>query len=418
MSTRASRPFVGRDRETSAILAGIRAGRAAYVLVGDAGVGKSRLAAHVAEQLADSGWSTASVAGSLAAKGIPYGALAHLLPVTDPVGVLNPLRWAVEEITRPGRRQVLLVDDADRLDLASAAVINHVVVHRRATVVATMRTAEEAPDAITALLRGDVAERFPVGPITSASAATVLEHVLGGPVDDRTVRRFVELSEGNVLLLHELVDAARESGALTGPPFRLSAPIPVDAPRLAELIEARLGALTEAESDVLDYLAIGEPLPVAALQRLCAVPAIEACERRGLLRTSDDDGSVRLSHPLYGEAMRGADRPLTLRRRYRCLVQATEQSSDSARDRLRLAIWRLEAEDPQDPAVLVAAARIAWAAHDYRSAHRLADAARPAGPPRRRPRPPGNRGTTARRKRVPARSADAPHHPAGRAGRP
>ena len=227
---RASRPFIGREPETSKVLECIKGGRAAVILVGDGGVGKSRLAAHVIDQLVISGWTTGTVRASLAARDIPYGALAHLLPVSSPSGVLNPLRWAVEELTRPGRRQVLLVDDVHHIDHASAAVINFLVVHRRATVIATMRVGEDVPDSITALLRDDVAERILVGPLPEAAIAELLQQALAGAVDDLTVRRLTELSEGNALVLHELVEAARESGSLRGPPFRLIAPIPVATP--------------------------------------------------------------------------------------------------------------------------------------------------------------------------------------------
>lgn len=45
-----------------------------------------------------------------------------------PAEVINPLRWAVDQMAPRGqRRRVLLVDDAHLLDAASAAVVNHLV---------------------------------------------------------------------------------------------------------------------------------------------------------------------------------------------------------------------------------------------------------------------------------------------------
>jgi hypothetical protein len=46
---------------------------------------------------------------------------------------------------------------------------------------------------------------------------------------------------------------------LAGPPWWLVAPVPVEAAVLVELVSARVGALGEAEADVLDYVALAEP---------------------------------------------------------------------------------------------------------------------------------------------------------------
>jgi len=56
-------------------------------------------------------------------------------------------------------------------------------------------------------------------------------------------------------------DCARGPGlrGLAGPPWWLVAPVPVEAAVLVELVSARVGALGEAEADVLDYVALAEP---------------------------------------------------------------------------------------------------------------------------------------------------------------
>src|SRR5207244_10291454 len=110
---------------------------------------------------------TAAVRATLAARDIPYGALAHLLPAEIPASVANPLRWAVDRAlsSARGRGLALLVDDAHQLDPASAAVVHHLVQHRLATVVGTVRAAEPAPDVVSALWTENLATRLELAPL-------------------------------------------------------------------------------------------------------------------------------------------------------------------------------------------------------------------------------------------------------------
>ncbi len=114
-------PFAGRERELAAIVRGARGGAAAVVLAGPTGVGKSRLAARGPAELGRYGWSTDTVRGTSSARDTPHRALAHLLPAVMPADVINPLRWAVDQMVPAGqRRRALLVDDAHQLDAASS----------------------------------------------------------------------------------------------------------------------------------------------------------------------------------------------------------------------------------------------------------------------------------------------------------
>src|SRR5687767_6899213 len=78
-------PLVGRREELELIEHGLSRSRiAGVVLAGEAGVGKTRLARE-ALSLAESkglpvAWGSATEAG----RGVPFGALAHLLPASLP----------------------------------------------------------------------------------------------------------------------------------------------------------------------------------------------------------------------------------------------------------------------------------------------------------------------------------------------
>lgn len=179
--------FAGRERELAAIVRGARGSAAAVVLAGPTGVGKSRLAARGPAELGRYGWSTDTVRGTSSARDTPHRALAHLLPAVMPADVINPLRWAVDQMVPAGqRRRALLVDDAHQLDAASAAVVSHLVEKRRATVLASVRTAEPTPDAIASLWRGDRAEQIELGALSVEETAHTVRGALRGVIEPAT----------------------------------------------------------------------------------------------------------------------------------------------------------------------------------------------------------------------------------------
>ena len=155
-------PLVGRDdllARAVALLEGTAGPAGGVVLVGEGGVGKSRLAAEIARLGADRGYLAVSTVGTQAATAIPLGALSHLLPdLTSATGnVLAAARTALVE--RAGDRRLLLsVDDAHLLDDHSAALVLQLSMSMPAFVVATVRTGEPVPDPVLALWKEGFAE--------------------------------------------------------------------------------------------------------------------------------------------------------------------------------------------------------------------------------------------------------------------
>ncbi|WP_424531877.1 LuxR C-terminal-related transcriptional regulator [Sphaerisporangium viridialbum] len=379
-------PFAGRRDDLARLVRLAHDGTAhGVVIAGPAGVGKSRLATEVLRTFGSSAYAVIPIRATRAAGGIPYGALARLLPPEAPPGLVNPLRWAADAVRAHagGRRPVLAVDDAHLLDGPSAAAVHHLVTVERALIVATLRTGEPAPDSVTALWRDGLATRADIGPLTLGDSAAILTAALGGRPDDATVRRLGTATEGNALLLHELVGAAREAGTLrqVRGMWQLTGEPPL-APRLTELVGERIGALSREAGAVLELTAFGEPISLAALLELTSAEAVEQAEGRGLIRMTGDGRRVvvRLGHPLYGEVARAGCPPLRRRNRYATLAGALERSGARRRDDLlRLTVWQLESGRQAPAGPLLSACRLAWATHDYTLAIRLGRAALAAG---------------------------------------
>jgi DNA-binding CsgD family transcriptional regulator len=380
-------PLVGRTADLSTVLESLdRDVPAAVVIAGPAGVGKSRLLKEVAAQAVERRWVTHTIVGTRTAASIPFGAVASLLSDRlEDASSVEILAHARRTLTGADNEPapLLVVDDAQRLDPGSAALVHQVVTGGVCRLAATMRSGEPAPDAIESLWTSGSAERIELRGLSLAETGELLAAVLGGPVDGATRQRFWETSRGNVLYLRELVLGATASASLQdeGGIWRMRGPTSTP-PRLIELIGARLVALDEETRSALDVIAVADRIALEELASLVAPSAPERLEEAGLIDVVDDgDGpSVVLAHPLYGEAVLAA-MPALRRRRVGGLVADAVAAAGMPRpgDLVRVATWRLDAGQPVDGELLTTAARRAYNAHHLVLAERLASAARLAG---------------------------------------
>ncbi len=376
--------FVGRDAELSRFVeaAAGTTGRG-LILGGTAGIGKSRLLREGVATLDRDRLSLWIATANEATAGLPLGSLVQMLPADQPTAAspAGLLRWAVDAMQhQAGDRPILLaIDDAHLLDPLSATLVYYVARTEHATIIATVRTGEPIPDPIRALWTDDLVERVELGPLTKDDTADLLSQVLGGPVDTSSVDRLWQLSQGNAMLLRELVIAARSSGDIrpsygvwrwTGR-FEL-------APTLTEVIDARIGRLTPDVRTVLELVAFGEPIGLPLLVRATDVAAVETAEERQLIRVVRDDRrvSVQLAHPLYGEVVRKRCPVTRFRRLLAELADLVEEVGARRRDDLlRVAVWRLDSDTAHDSGQLLQACRQAFATYDIPLAVRLARAA-------------------------------------------
>jgi ATP/maltotriose-dependent transcriptional regulator MalT len=385
-------PLIGRGKEFAYLraLAEDTNCRGA-VLAAPAGVGKTRLAAEVARAAEHAGMLTLLATGSAAITRVPLGAMASTLSAyagasgasrdDDPGAFLQDVVQHVIEQARP-RRLFLLIDDAHLLDNASAALVQQLAQRPEVFVLATVRTREQPPDAITALWKDGLLERVELEMLASDAVQLLLTAVLGGPLDGAALAELTARSQGNLLFLREMVIAARNDGSLR---FEhdlwrlLGESEPSDL--LVELVEARIGRLATPERRLLELLAIGEPLGSREVDALASVELAERLEDAGLIASRNDGQrlEIRLAHPVYGEVLRSRLSGLQSRRLARALAEVLEATGLRRRDdELRVAVWRLSAGGGTPEQLLAAALAARWR-HDLSLAHRLASAAADAG---------------------------------------
>jgi DNA-binding NarL/FixJ family response regulator len=380
-------PLVGRDEELALIASTIAASEIGAIMVsGEAGVGKSRVVGEALNAAERAGLSIERVLATNSAASIPFGAFSFPGPEKGlagggRTGVIRKAASALVE-RAAGRRLIVGVDDADRLDEASAALVRHLAETGTAFVIACQRTDATAPDAVEKLWSEGLAERIELPSLSRGEADELLEQALGSPAGGETRQRIWEATEGNPLYVRELVLGAMEAGSLVQGDgvWRWTGSV-AEAPRLIGLIEGRIGNLADDERQALELVAIAEAIPANVLIGLAGGEVLEATERRGLLEVRDDGDAlqVRLSHPLYGEVLRARAPTIASRETKRRLAEAFEEDDLMAEESLRIATWRVESGTAHDPDMLVSASRRARAAFDLVLAERLARAALKAG---------------------------------------
>ena len=354
--------FVGREGELSRLLAAVGGDARLVLVVGDAGVGKTRFVAE--------GMTRAAAAGVVMVRGecLPLAKTLPLLPVTaalgelarvdgggvmeaaldaapgyvrEEVGRLVPglgpgggpgpggrdegwqrerLFSAVAELLDAGARKSgagvgLVVEDVHWADSATLDLLTFLVrggCRGAVSVVATSR-ADEAPVAghvadWLAQVRGAAGvEEIRLGPLSREEVAQQAAALAGGPVPLRVVDELYARAEGNPFFTEQLVAAglAGEAGGGLGVPAGLP-------DRLAELLTARAGRCAGKARAVLAGLAVtGRPLDedlvgvVTGLDAEAVRGGLRELAAARLLAEDTAGGGHRPRHALLAEAVAG-----------------------------------------------------------------------------------------------------------------
>jgi predicted ATPase len=355
--------FVGRDRELSRLRAALGAGTRLLLVVGDAGVGKTRFAGE--------GMRRAAAGGLVPVSGrcLPLAEKLPLLPVAEALGELSRLdggglleaalvvapAYVRAEVGRlvprlgPGgmeagqrggergegwRRERLFAGVAELLgavarrspvglvveDLhwADSATLDCLTYLARAgggavTVVATCR-GDEAPldrhvaDWLAHVRGGDAVEEIRLDPLSRGEAAEQIAGLVNGSAPPGFADDLYARAEGNPFFTEQLVAAAPAGPAGGG--LRAPAGLPG---RLAELLVARAGRCGSEGQAVLAALAVaGRPLTEALLGGITGLDS--AVVRAGLrelaaarlLADSPAEAAYRPRHALLAEAVAAA----------------------------------------------------------------------------------------------------------------
>ncbi len=379
-------PLTGRDGELAAIRRALSgAGKySGVMIVGAAGVGKTRLAREVLARAEAAGHRTKWVVGTESARPLPLGAFTS--SISDPVSDLMPnVRRLVNSFVAEQRqgRVVIGVDDAHLLDGLSAHVVHQLAQAHGPRLVVTVRSGSDEPDAVTALWKEGLLDRVDLEPLSADATRTVIETTLDGAVEARSAQRFWKLTGGNMLFLRQLLKDQIAAGR-----FREVAGVwmwdgdVAVSQTISDMVGRQLCELTPELALVVDTLSQCEPLAVDVLCDLVSRTDLEAAERMHLVTVERSAGELtaRLAHPLYGELRRASAGEMYLSTiRGRLARRLGEDPDRDMQSTVRRALLLLESDLDPDPTLYLTAARNAMTMLDLDLAERFAMAAADAG---------------------------------------
>ncbi|MFJ9113663.1 LuxR C-terminal-related transcriptional regulator [Streptomyces sp. NPDC102283] len=339
------------------------------LLVGGTGVGKSLLLATALERASDAGRTVLSVGGaswSSGARAKGYGSLGECLDSIEPA---NRSGSATD-------RPLVGVDDAHLVDDASGHRLHRLVAAGSISVLAASRKDAHTPAGIDKLWVDRLIDHVDVGPFDRAQLRDVLHARLGGHTDAATLERLWSATHGNALVLRELVDHAVEKKSLrrvdgvwwweglTHPPSR----------RLSELIRLGLRDLSLDEQELVNTLAVAEPLEMDIAAASGLAHAAESLDLRGIVavRYNGTRVELRLAVPLSRMVVVSRMSDLTAQRLRRQVADAMERrGARLPEDALRVVSLRIEAGLLPEREQLLVAARTAVRRRMHELAERL-----------------------------------------------
>ncbi len=362
--------LIGREPELASLraafadAAGARACRL-VTLVGDAGVGKSRLIAEFVNSVATEAtvlrsrclsygegitfWPLREVtreAADIAEDDPPEVAVARLAElvadspdadaivdrVASATGLaatrfpVSELFWAARKLLErlaASRPLVVVIDDVHWGEPTFLELLTHLVdAVREAPILLVCSARHELLARDAAFGTGPGASRHVLAPLTAADAEQVVDDLLGDTLlDTRLRRRVVDAADGNPLFVEQLVSMLLDKGLLrhgdagwqpTAELTQLAVP-----PTITALLAARLDDLDRGERTVLE--------PASVIGLVFAEPAIEelvpdgfrrdvrsnlgTLDRKQFVRSADDSGeddAYRFRHQLIRDATYGS----------------------------------------------------------------------------------------------------------------
>jgi hypothetical protein len=394
--------FVGREEPLSRLLERYEqaAGgeRRVALIAGEPGIGKTRLAAEVAQRAHDAGANVLygrSDPEALAPYQPFVTAIQHYLAHRDTLALPAELEPELQELARlvpslrrhlppdrngiaedPDTRRyrlfeavtrvlevtareaptVLVLDDLQWVDSATALLLGHVlreVDTARMLILVTLREGggEQLPGPLTQLLRDTASERLALGGLDAGETAALLASFDSRFAGDAVVRRLHEWTEGNPFFLNETLRSLSE----TQPQDASAAQVEQALSRIAvpegvqALVADRLGRLSPTTEQVLAVASVvGREFRLEVLEALIDEPV----ER--LIAALEDAGAAGL----VAEVPDDADRFVFTQ----AIVRETLYSRQSASRRVRLHHRIAEALERLGPRLAATPAELA---HHY-----------------------------------------------------
>ncbi len=307
--------------------------RAGAVVVGGPGAGKTTLIRAVLQDRGARTPLTLQCGAALA--DVAYGALSPFLAdieeIRGPVDVLGAVQRHLDALG-PGQdglpsagsgssagsahRPVIVVEDCQFLDAASAFVLAQLAQNGAAVLLATS-IGLLGESGLNALVDTGLLATVRIPPLGAARTRAMC--TLGGASPTAgAVRTILGMTGGSPLLIEAFVASAREQGIVVpddearagrdaAAPWTLLRPGPSVDERLVSVVEAMHIELTDEQQEATTMLALAGRMPQSQLRVVAGDQRFDLAEAHVIHST--DDGMVELRAALYGEVLRAITPP-------------------------------------------------------------------------------------------------------------
>lgn len=344
--------LTGRSDDLGSAVEALRGGsHVAVLLLGDHGIGKSRLMEAVAAELRGQ-VTPVRLHGSPALSHVPYGVLAPFivdLPVEDATSQLAVLRifWSYLEGQRRATQKplLLIVDDAHDLDEATAGVLVELAAAGWAKLLVGAATRPGLPEPLLQLWFEGIAERHDLRPLTRDQTTEILAERLGPQVLPNVAEVLWEASGGNPLLLGCLVDDAKSDGTLLqrNGVWLLARPLNSHGERLTDVVRRQLLRCSAEERKALNLVALAEPVSRSLIEALVDEATVAGLIEQEIVRVLDGpEPELRLWHAVYGDTLRNLVSPARSLQLRQSLLRLMDREPASAEGLLRHVSWSME----------------------------------------------------------------------------
>jgi DNA-binding CsgD family transcriptional regulator len=373
-------PLVGRSGAVEQVIASVAgADRSGCLIVGDTGTGKTALAQTVVDVL-KAEHPVFGISGTPALSKMAFAVLAPFLAgmETGPEPSQELVFQAICRFFRLQRTEssqipIMVVDDAHDVDPGSRTILARMVAGDTVRLI-VLSARSSMPVEFMELWADGFLGRCDLDSLTPSDVHVLCENVLQGQVLRSVSAMLTDVSKGNPLALAALLRQGRADRSL----FErngvwLAADIPFTDMQFAARLGKELMRLPRDEYELLETIALAEPLPLEVLTSGGVEHALHALKSLELITISDDvPRFVRLANPTFSDALRQAVpavRSSELRHKHGDLTE------DMLPEQLvRHVSWALDCGAPLPPHVLVRAARAGNGRFDFRFTLRAAAA--------------------------------------------
>ena len=333
-ATRGLSRFVGRDAERARLQSALKdalAGNGRAVgIVGDAGVGKSRLVHEFVADCAARGISVNSTAGVAHGRYVPYLPMLALLREHFEITELDELEAMQERIeavlVAPAREPaVLVIEDLHWLDDASAALFQTLVeaaAGTRTLVVSTYRPEYEA-----AWTSNKPHVQLDLGPLGPVPTDELLAELLGRHRSPDGLAELIKArTAGNPFFIEEIVQTLAEDGHLSADLRDIALPPTVQAG-----LAARIDRLPDREKALVQTMSVvGTEIPGALLSEVTELGETQLAEAVDALTQAQmvvapGGGEYAFKHPLTQEVAYGSQLSDARARAHQSVASAIER---------------------------------------------------------------------------------------------